>query len=87
MATINWPWAVVLWLSDVAAMPQTPQSYADLYTQNGTGGMCDYWRNAAVQGQVLVDGVVRGQTGSALLRPYPNQRQKVVYRRSAPPAS
>jgi hypothetical protein len=30
--------------SDIAAAPQPPQYYIDLYTQNGTGGMYDYWR-------------------------------------------
>ena len=48
MPTINWPWAVVLCrFSDVAAVPQPPQYYVDLYTQNGTGGMCDYWRTVS----------------------------------------
>ena len=48
MPTINWPWAVVLCrFSDIAAVPQPPQYYIDLYAQNGTGGLCDYWRTVS----------------------------------------
>lgn len=47
MATISWPWAIVLCrFSDLAAVPQPPQYYVDLYTQNGAGGIPDYWRAA-----------------------------------------
>jgi hypothetical protein len=45
MATINWPWAIVLCkFSDKPAETQTPQYYRELFTGNGTGGLCDYWR-------------------------------------------
>jgi hypothetical protein len=45
MATITRPWAIILCrFSDKPAEPQPPDWYADLYTRNGTGGVCDYWR-------------------------------------------
>ncbi len=45
MATINWPWAIILctW-SDMPVAPQPVSFYQDLYTRNGAGGLCDYWR-------------------------------------------
>ncbi len=45
MPTVNWPWAIVLCrFSDVTMVPQNPDYYEDLFTRNGTGGLCDYWR-------------------------------------------
>jgi hypothetical protein len=45
LPTIDWPWAIVLCrFSDVPAEPQPPAYYQRLYTENGTGGICDYWR-------------------------------------------
>lgn len=45
MATIPWPWAIVLCqFNDKPAVPQPSQYYIDLFTQNGMGGVCDYWR-------------------------------------------
>src|ERR1700730_104178 len=45
MNTIQWPWAIMLCrFADKPAEPQQPQYYVDLYTQNGTGGIADYWR-------------------------------------------
>ena len=45
MSTINWPWAIILCrFNDVAAIPQPVDYYEDLFTRNGTGGLCDYWR-------------------------------------------
>jgi hypothetical protein len=45
MPTVDWPWAIILArLSDVPAVPQPPDYYADLFTRDGTGGVCDYWR-------------------------------------------
>ncbi len=45
MSTINWPWAIVLCrFNDIAAVPQNAEYYRDLFTRNGTGGLCDYWR-------------------------------------------
>ena len=45
MPTINWPWAIVLCrFRDVAAVPQPRDYYEDLFTHNGAGGLCDYWR-------------------------------------------
>jgi hypothetical protein len=45
VATISWPWAIVLCkFSDLPAETQPPQYYRELFTENGTGGMCDYWR-------------------------------------------
>ena len=37
MATVNWPWAIILCkFNDVALEPQPIQFYEDLYTQSGT---------------------------------------------------
>jgi hypothetical protein len=48
MLTINWPWAIILCrYSDISNVPQQPQYYVDLYTQNGTGGIADYWRTVS----------------------------------------
>jgi hypothetical protein len=45
MPNLEWPWAIVLCrFSDMPAEPQPAQHYRDLYTANGTRGMCDYWR-------------------------------------------
>jgi hypothetical protein len=33
-----------LQFNDVPGVPQTPDYYKDLFTRNGTGGLCDYWR-------------------------------------------
>lgn len=48
MSTTNWPWAIVLCrFNDVPAVPQNPDYYEDLFTRNGTGGLCDYWRTVS----------------------------------------
>lgn len=48
MSTINWPWAIVLCqFNDVPAVPHAPDYYEALYAQNGTGGLCDYWRTVS----------------------------------------
>jgi hypothetical protein len=48
MSTINWPWAIVLCrFSDIPAVPQPADYYEDLYTRNGAGGLCDYWRTVS----------------------------------------
>jgi hypothetical protein len=45
MPSINWPWAIILCrFSDIPATPQNVDYYEDLFTRNGTGGLCDYWR-------------------------------------------
>lgn len=45
MANINWPWAIILCrFNDVPTVPQARDYYEDLFTRNGTGGLCDYWR-------------------------------------------
>jgi hypothetical protein len=45
MSTINWPWAIVLCrFNDIPEVPKSPDYYEDLFTRNGTGGLCDYWR-------------------------------------------
>jgi hypothetical protein len=47
-STINWPWAIVLCqFNDRPAVPQPPDFYVDLYTRNGLGGLCDYWREVS----------------------------------------
>jgi hypothetical protein len=44
-STINWPWAIILCrFNNVSTIPQQSDYYVDLFTRNGTGGMCDYWR-------------------------------------------
>jgi hypothetical protein len=48
MSTINWPWAIILCrFNDVPTVPQSVDYYEDLYTRNGTGGLCDYWRSVS----------------------------------------
>jgi len=48
MATIDWPWAILLCrFSDLAGEPQPPSYYAQLFTENGTGGVCDYWHTVS----------------------------------------
>ena len=45
MPSISKPWAILLCkFSDKADEPQPVDYYADLFTQNGTGGICDYFR-------------------------------------------
>jgi hypothetical protein len=64
MATIDWPWAILLCkFSDVPAEPQPPQYYSELYTANGTGGVCDYWRTVTCGTLDLSDSRVFGWFG------------------------
>lgn len=61
MATVNWPWAIILCkFNDVALEPQPVQYYKDFYTQSGTGGVCDYWREVAFDGLDLTTSRVFG---------------------------
>jgi hypothetical protein len=47
-STINWPWAIILCLfNDRPVAPQPTEFYIDLYTRNGMGGLCDYWREVS----------------------------------------
>jgi hypothetical protein len=47
VATISWPWGIVLCrFSDRPAETQPTQYYRELFTENGTGGLCNYWRIA-----------------------------------------
>lgn len=56
MRSIDWPWAVLLCrYSDIAAEPQPPNYYEDLYTRNGTGGVADYW-NQVTYGRLDLTG-------------------------------
>ena len=44
-STIDWPWAIILCrFNDILTIPQPRDYFVDLFTWNGTGGMCDYWR-------------------------------------------
>jgi hypothetical protein len=61
MSTIQWPWAIILCrFSDKPAEPQQPQYYVDLYTQNGTGGIADYWRAVSSNALDLTGSAVFG---------------------------
>ena len=61
MPTINWPWAIILCqFNDVPAIPQAPDYYADLFTVNGTGGLCDYWRSVSCNTLDLTESQVFG---------------------------
>jgi hypothetical protein len=61
MATINWPWAIVLCcFRDVPQVPQNPDYYEDLFTRNGTGGLCDYWRSVSCNSLDLTGSQVFG---------------------------
>jgi hypothetical protein len=47
-STINWPWAIILCqFNDIPTVPQPVDYYEDLFTRNGTGGVCDYWRTVS----------------------------------------
>src|SRR6266513_1458432 len=47
-STINWPWAIILCqFNDRPVIPQQSDYYVDLYTRNGLGGLCDYWREVS----------------------------------------
>jgi len=44
-SSIRWPWAIILCqFNDTPIVPQPAQYYVDLFTRNGLGGVCDYWR-------------------------------------------
>ncbi len=54
--TTQWPWAILLCrFSDAPDEPRPQQFYADFFTRNGTGGMCDYWRTVTM-GAVDISG-------------------------------
>lgn len=43
-----WPWAIILCrFSDIPTETKPPAYYEELFTQNGTGGMCDYFRTVS----------------------------------------
>jgi hypothetical protein len=52
MALINWPWAIILCrFTDldpaIEPVPNVTDYYIDLFQRNGTGGICDYWREVS----------------------------------------
>jgi hypothetical protein len=48
MANIDWPWAIILCrFNDMPNETRPRQYYIDFYTQNGLGGVCDYWRTVS----------------------------------------
>jgi hypothetical protein len=48
MATVAWPWAILLCrFADRPQETRPREFYEDLYTRNGTGGVCDYWRTVS----------------------------------------
>ena len=61
MSRINWPWAIVLCqFNDVPRVPQSADYYVDLFTQDGTGGLCDYWRTTTFDALDLTSSQVFG---------------------------
>src|SRR5580765_705631 len=81
MANIDWPWAIVLckW-SDKPVEIRPAQYYVDFYTENGVGGVCDYWRTVSCNALDLTNSEVFGwftmSHASAELTPlhFPNDR-------------
>src|SRR5437868_83848 len=66
MPTVDWPWAIILCrFSDIAAEPRPPSYYVDLFAQNGTGGICDYWRGVSFNSLDLTGSTVFGWFGMA----------------------
>lgn len=61
MANIDWPWAIVLckW-SDKPVETRPAQYYVDFYTENGLGGVCDYWRTVSCHTLDLTNSEVFG---------------------------
>ena len=48
MPTVSWPWAILLCrFGDVPAVPHPRDYYERFYTENGTGGIVDYWRTVS----------------------------------------
>lgn len=46
--SINWPWAILLCqFPDRPTLRPFLDYYQDLFTRNGTGGVCDYWRTVS----------------------------------------
>lgn len=61
MANINWPWAIILCqFNDKPVLPQPVDFYQDLYTRNGMGGLCDYWRAVSLNALDLTASQVFG---------------------------
>ncbi len=61
MGQTSWPWAIILCkFSDIALEPQPPLFYQNFYTRNGTGGVCDYWREVSLGGLDLTGSQVFG---------------------------
>jgi gametolysin peptidase M11 len=85
MPNIGHRWAIILCrFADVAATPQPPQYYVDLFTQNGAGGLCDYWRSVTCNAFDLTGSVVYGwyqmshQSSEVAQLTFPGDRWKLV---------
>jgi Gametolysin peptidase M11 len=85
VASIDWPWAIVLCrFSDLPAVPQPPQYYVDLYTQNGAGGIADYWREVSCNTLDLTGSAVFGwltmshPSSDVATLTFPGERWKLV---------
>jgi hypothetical protein len=82
MAPINWPWAIILCrFTDldpaIEPVPNVPDYYIDLYQRNGTGGICDYWREVSCNALDLTGSRVFGwfdmTHASSELSPFPGR--------------
>lgn len=61
MAFRNFKWAVVLCrFSDKPLETRSRDYYEDFFTQNGTGGVCDYWRDVTLHAWDLTGSQVFG---------------------------
>jgi hypothetical protein len=61
MANIDWPWAIVLCkFTDKPDETRPAQYYVDFYTENGLGGVCDYWRTVSCHALDLTNSEVFG---------------------------
>lgn len=85
MATRNFKWAIVLCrFSDKPSETRSRDYYEDLFTANGAGGVCDYWRAVTSNNWDLTGSQVFGwfQMGHAstevLSLSFPGQRGTLV---------
>jgi hypothetical protein len=61
MPTVDFPWAIILCrFSDISTETRPASYYVDLFTHNGTGGICDYWRSVTFNSLNLTSSAVFG---------------------------
>ncbi len=85
MSQMSWPWAIILCkFNDLPSIPQQPQFYQDFYTKNGTGGVCDFWREVSfgsldlTQSQVFGWFTMNHSSSELSTLQFPGDRWKLV---------